>query len=314
MKITVSKTELPLVKELKEFGDKHEGVITVAVHSGKFHADELIAIAILKDAMPEYHFDVIRTRKPSEIASAAIAIDVGGGRFDHHGATMSRYGNHVPLASCGKILAAVESSQALINVMLKMSLYSVQAIDNGERVSLPSDCRNNYFEWVASFNPTFEERTPTDGEYYEMFDRALNICVQIYRRMKTNAIAILNSTSVLRRAPLLIGGRFVELPNGGIPWHQYINENQRILGVIHKDIDDTWKVKAAPLFPGSKEMRVSFPPEWGGLEGCCLERISGIKGAVFCHRCLHVACFKTREAALAGARILNSIYHMNDNQ
>ena len=42
-------TKLPLIQELEKIGDAHEGVITVATHSGQFHADELVAIAILKD-------------------------------------------------------------------------------------------------------------------------------------------------------------------------------------------------------------------------------------------------------------------------
>lgn len=312
MKITVSKEELPLIKNLKAFGDKHEGVITVAVHGQRFHADELIALAILKEALPEYHLQVTRTRDHSIINKVAIAIDVGGGPFDHHDDHVERYQNGVPFAACGKVLAAVEPNKALINLLLKLSFYSVQAIDNGERSTLPPECRTNYFEWVSSFNPTFEERTPTEGEYYDRFIEAFQMVLKIYRRMRANAMAMMNSTAVIRRAPMFLGGRFIELPYGGVPWHQYVQENERLLGVIHKELDGTWKVATAPKFPGSKEMRVFFPAEWGGLDGLYLETVTGIKGAVFCHRGLHLAGFETKDGALQACRILNSLYHLDN--
>ena len=310
MKITCTKTEMPLIQKLKKIGDRHEGVIRVATHPDRFHADELVALAILKDALPEYHLQVMRTRKPSMINAADIALDVGGGEFDHH-QEVTRYLNGVPMATCGKLLEAVESNKAMINLLNKQSLYAVQAIDNGERMTLPSDCRTNLFEWVAVFNPTFEERTPSDGEYYERFLEAFHLVLKIYRRMRATAQAQLNASAVLNKAPLILGGRFVELPRGGVPWHQWAVNNDRLIGVIHPELDGTWKVALAPKYPGSKELKVSFPVEWGGLEGLFLETVSSIKGAIFCHLGLHLAGFKTKDGALHACRILNSLYHLD---
>ena len=59
-----------------------------AVHNGRFHADEVCAIAIL--SMVEGPLDVIRTREESDYAECDYRIDVGGrnnpatGDFDHH--------------------------------------------------------------------------------------------------------------------------------------------------------------------------------------------------------------------------------------
>lgn len=301
-------TKLPLIQELEKIGDAHEGVITVATHSGQFHADELVAIAILKEALPNYHLSIIRTRKFEEINAADIAIDVGGGRFDHHNSIVS-YPNKVPMASCGKILAAVEPCQQMINILNQMSLYAVQAIDNGARVTLPRACMTSLFDWVASFNPTFEERTPTDGEYYDRFFEALEIVLKIYRRMRANASAQMHAENVLRKAPTHLKGRFIELPRGGIPWFRYAYDHESILGVIHQSVDDgTWKVTTAPIAPGSQERRVSFPSSWGGLEGQALEIVSKINGMIFCHLGLHLAGFKTKESALAAARLLTNIH------
>lgn len=305
--------ELPLVTELKKRGDAHEGVITVATHSANFHADDLLCIAILKEALPEYHLSIIRTRNPNEIAAADIAVDVGGGRFDHHNNTMS-YPNKVPMAACGKVLAAVEPCQQMINILNQMSLYAVQAIDNGARATLPRACMTNLFDWVSSFNPTFEERTPTDGEYYDRFFEALGIVCKIYRRMRANASAQMHAEQLLLQAPTHFKGRFIELPKGGVPWFRYAYEHETVLGVIHQSVDDgTWKVTTAPIAPGSQERRVSFPASWGGLEGRALEIISKINGANFCHLGLHLAGFKTKESALVAARLLTNIYINEQN-
>ncbi|RKO95029.1 metal-dependent protein hydrolase, partial [Caulochytrium protostelioides] len=59
-------------------------------HSGTFHADEALAIAMLK-RLPAYaNATVVRTRNPAVYNAADIVVDVGGvydparHRYDHH--------------------------------------------------------------------------------------------------------------------------------------------------------------------------------------------------------------------------------------
>src|SRR6476661_1836862 len=60
----------------------------IATHSGKFHADDVWAVAVLDIVFPGC--DLVRTRDPERIRDADFAVDVGGlwnppsGRFDHH--------------------------------------------------------------------------------------------------------------------------------------------------------------------------------------------------------------------------------------
>jgi uncharacterized UPF0160 family protein len=65
-------------------------MVTIATHSGTFHADESLAVFMLK-ALPEYKdAELIRTRDADLIGKADIVVDVGGvydpetRRFDHH--------------------------------------------------------------------------------------------------------------------------------------------------------------------------------------------------------------------------------------
>ncbi|KAL5035467.1 hypothetical protein BDV3_005385 [Batrachochytrium dendrobatidis] len=63
---------------------------TIATHSGSFHADESLAVYMLR-LLPEYKdAKLVRTRDASVIESADIVVDVGGiydpskHRYDHH--------------------------------------------------------------------------------------------------------------------------------------------------------------------------------------------------------------------------------------
>lgn len=64
--------------------------MTIATHDGIFHADEVMAIAILKTAYCDVDIQIIRTRNPELLATADIRVDVGGkynpgtGDYDHH--------------------------------------------------------------------------------------------------------------------------------------------------------------------------------------------------------------------------------------
>jgi len=60
-------------------------VITVAVHNGDPHADDIGAVALLMVLLRGFQIRVFRTRDPQKLANADIRIDVGFGAFDHHG-------------------------------------------------------------------------------------------------------------------------------------------------------------------------------------------------------------------------------------
>ncbi len=62
----------------------------IATHSGSFHADESLAVALLR-SLPLYStFDLVRTRDPELVKDATIVLDVGGvydaaaHKYDHH--------------------------------------------------------------------------------------------------------------------------------------------------------------------------------------------------------------------------------------
>ncbi|KAK3067089.1 hypothetical protein LTR53_016244 [Teratosphaeriaceae sp. CCFEE 6253] len=62
----------------------------IGTHSGHFHADEALAVFLLR-LLPDYrHATLVRTRDPDTLATCTIVVDVGGvhddalRRYDHH--------------------------------------------------------------------------------------------------------------------------------------------------------------------------------------------------------------------------------------
>ena len=89
--------------------------IKVGVHSGTFHSDELIAIALIRITTGD-DIEVVRTRDDILLDSCDILVDVGGiydkdkNRFDHHqfNETSKFYG----LSSAGLVYEKYKSSIA----------------------------------------------------------------------------------------------------------------------------------------------------------------------------------------------------------
>ena len=61
-------------------------------------------------------------------------------------------------------------------------------------------------------------------------------------------------------------------------------EKPEPLFVVYPTVNkDGYSVQAVPLKKDSQEIRKSFPKSWCGKTDTDLEKVSGIKGAKFCH-------------------------------
>ncbi|THD20927.1 Metal dependent protein hydrolase [Fasciola hepatica] len=136
------------------------GKMVIGTHSGAFHADELVACAMLKQ-LPEYHnAKIIRTRDMDRLAECTIVVDVGGlfdhaaRRYDHHQREFNLTLNDfypstkwdIKLSSAGLIyahyghkviayIAGVQEVDPMVDVLFH-KLYAtfvveIDAIDNG---------------------------------------------------------------------------------------------------------------------------------------------------------------------------------------
>lgn len=101
---------------------------TIGTHNGSFHADEALAIVLLKK-LPEYKdWTVVRTRDPKVIDTCDIVVDVGG-VFDH---SKFRYDHHQRgfVDTMNSIDAAKPWTTKLSSAGLVYAHYGRQAINN----------------------------------------------------------------------------------------------------------------------------------------------------------------------------------------
>lgn len=139
---------------------KTDGAVTIGTHNGHFHADEALAVYMLRTHIPRYQgATLVRTRDPAVLATCDTVLDVGGEydadarRFDHHqrGFTTTFPGRATKLSSAGLVYmhfgremiarrqgAAADASGAdsatvglLYNKIYESFVEAVDANDNG---------------------------------------------------------------------------------------------------------------------------------------------------------------------------------------
>jgi uncharacterized UPF0160 family protein len=89
----------------------------IGTHDGTFHADEVLAIAMLTQLAAHEDCAIVRTRCPEQLARCELRVDVGGqddpstGDFDHHqrgfARVMAKYERSTKLSSAGLVYAAL---------------------------------------------------------------------------------------------------------------------------------------------------------------------------------------------------------------
>lgn len=166
--------QLPLIKMATESASKRlktdsatsSSAVTIGTHNGHFHADEALAVYMLRTHIPRYHgARLVRTRDPALLATCDTVVDVGGEydaekrRFDHHqrGFTTTFPGRDTKLSSAGLVYmhhgkevvagraAAAASAGAadastvdrVYNKLYESFIEAVDANDNGVSVYDP---------------------------------------------------------------------------------------------------------------------------------------------------------------------------------
>ncbi|WP_194844279.1 MYG1 family protein [Candidatus Clavichlamydia salmonicola] len=275
---------------------------SVGTHDGSFHADEVTACALLVFYKLVDIDKIIRTREGSALAACEYVCDVGGlydpasKRFDHH--QVSYEGT---LSSAGMILIYLQERGLLsgeeyefFNASL---VHGVDEQDNGRVFSPPGSC--SFSDIIKFYNPlTSEDGDNTTEAFLEALYFTLGLLEKLHKRFIYNceSRAIVLGLMAKRDAPCMLFERV-------IPWMETFfstgGEQHPALfvlfpGGIH------WVLRGIPpSFERRMDVRVPFPEEWAGLLGDELKQITGISGAVFCHKGRFVSVWETKKDALA---------------
>jgi len=277
--------------------------LNICVHDGQFHADELVCVAMIKLIYDDALVNVVRSRKPADWERADLVIDVGEGLLDHHGKRAE-----TGVAACTRLFRLMQDSGLFENENkhfveeLRKLVDDVAGVDTGDKNAV------NRFDELQDFNRFAVAR---GGAYDRVFEDALisitrriEMLFEIWRKEGEALVAAMTSVMAPREDERIVSfspaSRLADVK-------QLLHERKDpAVYFISAEKEDDWRVLCcAPTetefsFFGSKRL---IPEKFRGLRGEELSHVSGIEGGIFCHAAGFIAGFKTREAAVAFAKL-----------
>ena len=277
--------------------------ITVATHSGNFHADDVFSIAALKHIIPS--FKLIRTRDQALISQADIVVDVGGeydaetGRFDHHqrGGAGERE-NGIPYSSFGLIwqkygLEICQGNQDVANSVDAGLVSTIDAIDCGHVEGVSKGI--SLSQTISMFNPTWQEESHFDT----CFDEAVDFASRVLTRFVASANGGISAKSIVAKAIENAEDPRVIVLEKYTPWKRTVHAlSKDALYIVYPSDSGQWRIQTVPVELGSFEDRKSLPAPWAGLSDQALKDVTGIDDAMFCHNGLFIAGAESFESTM----------------
>lgn len=290
---------------------------TVGTHDGTFHADEVTACALL------ILFDlvdidkIVRTRESSELATCEYVCDVGGvydpkrKLFDHH--QVEYQGD---MSSAGMVLEYLKNigkiPSALFDYFNKLLIMGVDAHDNGRGPQDVGYC--SFSNVVSNFTPV--EYDFDIAEMQRCFLEALKFVLGHLKRLKQRHEYISSCKQVVAEAMEHRDAYlFFDQP---LPWQDLFFE---LGGVDHPAVfvimpsGYHWKLRGIPPSDEDRmKVRVPLPEDWAGLSTNELKRVTGISGAIFCHKGRFISVWETKEDALKALKICMKELRKNEDR
>ena len=303
----------------------------LVTHGGKFHCDEVFAYVVLRLALglhaPGRDHALLRTRRPEAIARGTVVWDVGlvhdaaAGRFDHHqrGAPLRPSGT--PFSSAGLVwqvhgrdavaallrpLGAEAHAEAIAAELDATLVLRIDEVDNGVSATGPVlDDKFGLPALIGDCNPPWDA-PEADGasagdaaflEATELAEGVLRRRVAVLRARHAADALVLAAHAAAEDPRLLVLDR-------GMPWKGAVFAHALpVLFAVLPASNGTWMLTTMPPEPGSFEQRLPLPEAWAGLEGAALAERTGVADAVFVHLRRFVGGARSREGAIAMARL-----------
>ena len=280
-------------------------------HNSVFHADEVMATAILFHVFGTKN--VVRTNNPKDYVDnpEAIVYDIGFGEFDHHqkGGNGTRE-NGVPYASCGliwkrygivcieniisfmvKLELNPEDFQEIANTIDTMIIQGIDAQDNGYKPD-PCPSINNFSisSIISNMNNIGYYGGVGDAEQQDaLFSNAVGICSTILLSTIRKLADSISSENKVCDLILNRGDKHILVLHEYMPWTKTVleySEDDEIWYVIFPSSRNKgeWNMQAVPVALNSFEQRHPVPESWWGGNKETLPKITGVESASFCHQ------------------------------
>lgn len=317
-------------------------MVQICTHSGSFHADEALAVYMLR-LLPKWkQAKLVRSRNSDDWEASDIVMDVSGKYdavkyFDHHQREFNNTFNEkysTKLSSAGliykhfgkEILSHVceyteddsTKLEYLFDKVYAEFIEAVDANDNGitkfpEQDNLQPRFKDRNFSiagMVSNLNPSWDQN-PTDADFDEQFLKASSLIGDAFLNYVTYM-----GKSFLKAKQYVIDAvnsktedKIIEFDTF-VPWKEHLftveKENSiegEVLYAIFPDSSGSWRIAAVPVSSTSFDSRKKLPEPWRGLRDDALSEKTGVPGCIFIHAAGFIGGAKTREAALQLAKM-----------
>ena len=296
-------------------------VESIVTHDGKFHADEVVAVAMLWDLFPEA--EIIRTRDTEvlNVANAretSICVDVGGGDFDHHhrefdirrengelyssaGLVWKEYGTAFVnrMAVFEGIVTTAEQDAKIAQDIDNRFIRFVDRHDNGIFPNRAEVGDTSFSSVVSGFNPPWYEESKQE----EAFHKAVNFAANILTNMVVSKLSEVLAEQAVLNAIKEQNDPLVLVLNKGMPWKPFVKSEHNAVFVVHPNGNAGYvslAVEGSEVDSKTNRRLVkkSFPEEWRGLSDEVLSKVVGIEDMVFCHKGGFILVAKTLDSIL----------------
>lgn len=281
----------------------------IATHNGKFHADEVFAVTLLRQ-LPQYQSaEIVRSRDPEVLKTADIVVDVGGvydpetHRYDHHqpefkdsfsrnfktllssaGLVYKHFGREILKVRAPELTDS--QIEALYEHVYESFVEAFDANDNGIS-AYPSDLKPAFksgfdiFYHVNLLNPAWnvEITSQVSNDSFmkavekvnEAFDLYLNGCLNAWLPARDIVQAALESS---RSAQDSSNNGILVMPTS-CPWKDHLfhtEGTENIMYLIYPDgASGSWRIQGCPVSPDSFKCRLPLPEAWLGLRDAELD-------------------------------------------
>ncbi len=296
-------------------------------HSGDYHLDDVFSTAALKILAEKENarIKIIRTRdkkifakyrEEREKGKKVFIFDVGGkfikekDEFDHHqkGGAKTRK-NGIEYSSAGlvweKYGEEICDSKEIAGKIDKNIVMAIDALDNGQEIyekkydfsSLSAS------DIIRSFFPLNEK---TDKKMLRAFKKSVELIKEVLeKRILLENKRILDAKIIKKIYKKTKDKRYLVIPEN-VSTNSIDNENYpEVLFLIKKkDEGKIWILNTVPIEKNSFVSKKKFPKKWAALEGEELDKVTGLKGGIFCHRARFIASadnFSTAEKMIKKA-------------
>ena len=260
-------------------------------HNGTMHADEVFATAFL--SLYFKNFKVARVSEvPKDISSKTIIYDIGKGKFDHHQTDARIRDNGIKYSSFGLLFEEyglnylkklkLKNTKTIYNYLVKDFIEAIDAIDNGIFPEIKSIYKiKTVSDVIKIFNPSYGSNDNED----EQFIKAVSLAESILTEELKNVIGKVEAGAKVKKLLNKTKGSILILDEY-LPYEETVLTSlsgKKIKFAIYPSNRGGYGIKTIPISTTDKTSRVYFPKEWGGLTNDDLEKVTGVKGSLFCH-------------------------------